>query len=169
MRAWPVGLIGSLSPLLCAGLWSWGTYQPTEKGFSGHFQSPSEQVHQVVLCTAWYACVHFYLAIQSTLLAPRTHHPPGLGEPRGSHRVWIEGMVSHCFGRRVTMDLDALVAVYSRDPYGSVQFRLMDWLLLFASSRLSVVTFKWCFGYERKRLVWLSYSDRKTFSDKDWW
>ena len=26
MRAWSIGLIGLLSPLLCAGLWSWGTY-----------------------------------------------------------------------------------------------------------------------------------------------
>ena len=49
---WPVGLIGLLSPLLCAGLWSRGTYQPTEKGFSGPFKRPSERVQQAVLCPA---------------------------------------------------------------------------------------------------------------------
>ena len=53
MRAWPVGLIGLLSPLLCAGLWSWETYQQAEKGKTGPFQRPSKRVHQAVLCTAW--------------------------------------------------------------------------------------------------------------------
>ena len=40
-------------PLLCAGLWSWETYQPAEKGYNEPFQRPSEWVHQAVLCTAW--------------------------------------------------------------------------------------------------------------------
>ena len=53
MRAWPVGLIGLRSSLLCAGLWSWGTYQPAVKGKTGPFQRPSERVQEAVLCTAW--------------------------------------------------------------------------------------------------------------------
>ena len=52
VRAWPVGLIGLLSPLLWAGLWSWGTYQPSGKGKSGPIQMPSERVKEAVLCTA---------------------------------------------------------------------------------------------------------------------
>ena len=54
MRAWPVGLIGLLSPLLWAGLWSWGIYQPSGKGKSGPIQMPSERVQEAVLCTAWF-------------------------------------------------------------------------------------------------------------------
>ena len=53
MRAWPVGLIGLHSPLLCAGLWSWRTYHLAEKGYIGPSQRPSKRVHQAVLCTAW--------------------------------------------------------------------------------------------------------------------
>ena len=53
MRAWPVCLIGLLSPLLWAGLWSWETYQPSGKGKSGPIQMPSERVQEAVLCTAW--------------------------------------------------------------------------------------------------------------------
>ena len=48
MRAWPVGLISLLSPLLCAGLWSWGTYHLAEKGYSRSLQRPSERDHQAV-------------------------------------------------------------------------------------------------------------------------
>ena len=55
MRPWPVGLIGLLIPLLCAGLWSWGTYNLAEKGYTGPFQRLSERDHQAVLCTAWVA------------------------------------------------------------------------------------------------------------------
>ena len=58
MRAWPVGLIGLLSPLLCAGLRSWETYHLAEKGYSGPIQRPSEQDHQAVLCTAWSRVYH---------------------------------------------------------------------------------------------------------------
>ena len=39
-------------PLLCAGLWSWGTYQLAQKEFTGPVQSPSEWDHQDVLCKA---------------------------------------------------------------------------------------------------------------------
>ena len=50
-----MGLIGLLSPLLWAGLWSWGTYKPSGKGKSGPIQMPSERVQEAVLCTAWWA------------------------------------------------------------------------------------------------------------------
>ena len=50
-----IGLIGLLSPLLCAGLWSWGTYHLAQKGISQPIQRPSERDHQAVLCKAcWY-------------------------------------------------------------------------------------------------------------------
>ena len=35
------GLIGSLSSLLCAGLWSWETYHLAQKGYTGPVQRPS--------------------------------------------------------------------------------------------------------------------------------
>ena len=57
-KAWPVGLIGLLSPLLCAGLWSWEIYEPAEKEYTEPFQKPSEQVHQAVLCTACFEVCH---------------------------------------------------------------------------------------------------------------
>ena len=53
MRGWSIGLIGLLSPLLCAGLWSWGTYHLAQKGISQPVQRPSERDHQAVLCKAW--------------------------------------------------------------------------------------------------------------------
>ena len=53
MRAWSTGLIGLLSPLLRAGLWSWGTYHLTQRGLSGPAQRPWERDHQSALCTAW--------------------------------------------------------------------------------------------------------------------
>ena len=53
VRAWSVGLIGLLSPLLCAGLWSWGNYNLAERGYTGPFQRPLQRDHQAVLCTAW--------------------------------------------------------------------------------------------------------------------
>ena len=37
-------------PLLCAGLWSLGTYHPAEKGYTGPFQRPSERTTK--LCCA---------------------------------------------------------------------------------------------------------------------
>ena len=51
MRAWLIGLIGLLSPLLCAGLWSWGTYRLAEKEYTGPFQRPSERDIEV-------PCIH---------------------------------------------------------------------------------------------------------------
>ena len=53
MRAWLTGLIGLLTPLLCAGLWSWGTYHLAVRGYTGPVQRPSERDHQAVLCKAW--------------------------------------------------------------------------------------------------------------------
>ena len=53
MRAWPVGLIGLLSPLLCEICDHGGRISQLKTGFSGPFQRPSERVHQAVLCTAW--------------------------------------------------------------------------------------------------------------------
>ena len=51
MRAWPVGLIGLLSP--SAVCWSviMGDLSPAEKGYTGPFQGPSERDHPAVLCT----------------------------------------------------------------------------------------------------------------------
>ena len=62
MRAWPAGLIGLLSTLLWAGLWSWETYQPSGKGKSGPIQMPLERVQEVVLCTAWIAMLKVRLS-----------------------------------------------------------------------------------------------------------
>ena len=56
MRDWLIGLIGLLSPLLCAGLWSWGTYHLAVKGCSGPVQRPSEREHPAVLCKAFAIC-----------------------------------------------------------------------------------------------------------------
>ena len=40
MRAWSIGLIGLLNPLLCASLWSWGTYHLGQKGSADPSRGP---------------------------------------------------------------------------------------------------------------------------------
>ena len=52
VRAWSIGLIGLLSPLLCASLWSWGTYHLGQKGSAGPMKRPLERDYQAVLCNA---------------------------------------------------------------------------------------------------------------------
>ena len=47
-----ISLIGLLSPLLCAGLWSWWTYHFAQREISEPVQRPSERNHQAVLCKA---------------------------------------------------------------------------------------------------------------------
>ena len=40
-------------PLLCAGLWSWGTDHLAVRGYTGPVQRPAKRDHQAVLCKAW--------------------------------------------------------------------------------------------------------------------
>ena len=50
MRARSIGLIGLLSPLLCAGQWSWGAYHLAQMGCTAPVQRPSKRTTK--LCCA---------------------------------------------------------------------------------------------------------------------